>query len=463
MRFSSPCRSALVAIVAALLAPLAATSTVHTKYFTGTLACFQNCSAPTPPAQAAFLAGQPFTGSYSYDDAVAPTSGDPSTFRDYGSGFDVSLNIGAGLYTLTFTNGAIEIARNHYAGRKDDVFITTMPSPAFGGTGMATYPAVPPNSGSFESVIKFSNLAGANILPDTLIANWPQTVAAWATAFAGVEFYIRDSGFNVVGFNGKFVTLGDAPPGPTISTSATTSVTIGDPISDTATLSGGSGPTGTVTFTVFGPNDATCANPPAFTVPATVQPDATATGSVNPAAAGTYRWIASYGGDVNNSPVAGACNDPDEASVVDPANPTLTATASPNGSAALGSTLSDSATLASGFNPGGTISFTLFGPADPTCSGVPVFTSAAIPVNGNGNYGSGPFTPSGIGTYTWVASYSGDSNNATATLTCGLPSQTVQLLPLAAIPTLGPGALVLLGLGLALLGSLAIRQRQWAD
>src|SRR5204862_5539067 len=137
-----------------------------------------------------------------------------------------------------------------------------------GGTGMASFPAVAP-VGSFQSYILFSNNVGANVLPDTLIANWPQTIAAWSTGFAGVEFYIRDGSANTVGFHGPFLTLTDAAV-PTLSTNATAAVVVGGTISDTATLAGGTSPSGTVTFDVFAPGDATCASPPLFTVPVTV-------------------------------------------------------------------------------------------------------------------------------------------------------------------------------------------------
>jgi hypothetical protein len=42
-------------------------------------------------------------------------------------------------------------------------------------------------------------------------------------------------------------------------------VTLGEPISDTATLSGGDNPTGTITFTVYRPDDEDCSGDPAFT------------------------------------------------------------------------------------------------------------------------------------------------------------------------------------------------------
>src|SRR2546428_2951357 len=50
---------------------------------------------------------------------------------------------------------------------------------------------------------------------------------------------------------------------PTVTTSATPQATAGGTISDQALLAGSSGPnaTGTISFTVFGPNNATCALP----------------------------------------------------------------------------------------------------------------------------------------------------------------------------------------------------------
>ena len=64
--------------------------------------------------------------------------------------------------------------------------------------------------------------------------------------------------------------IGDHPhPVATIATQATPDVTVGDAISDTATVTGGAAPapapTGTVTFTLFGPDDTICATIPIFT------------------------------------------------------------------------------------------------------------------------------------------------------------------------------------------------------
>jgi hypothetical protein len=94
--------------------------------------------------------------------------------------------------------------------------------------------------------------------------------------------------------------------------------------------------------------------------------------------------------------------------VVSKAAPTLTTMAS--AATTLGSSVSDTASLSGGDEPGGTITFDLYGPADATCSGTPAAT-ATVPVSGNGSYSSGPLTPSVAGRYRFRASYSGDDNN----------------------------------------------------
>ena len=86
---------------------------------------------------------------------------------------------------------------------------------------------------------------------------------------------------------------------------------------------------------------------------------------------------------------------------------------------------SDTATLAGGTNPTGSLVFKLFGPGDSSCSSAPAFTSAAQSVAGDGAYQSPTYVPSQAGTYSWVALYSGDSNNAAVTTACMDPAETV--------------------------------------
>ncbi|MGH9280355.1 MAG: hypothetical protein ACRD12_19925, partial [Acidimicrobiales bacterium] len=173
------------------------------------------------------------------------------------------------------------------------------------------------------------------------------------------------------------------PPAPVITTMATPVVFPGQPISDTASVTGFAGvpaPTGTVTFTVFGPNDTTCTGAPVFTSAAQPlsggPPTATATsGPFTPTVPGTYRWIAAYSGDANYIAVTTACNDANETSVVTQATPTIATQATPT--ASIGQSVQDTATvtgLAAGPAPTGTVTFTLFGPNNATCTGAPIFT-----------------------------------------------------------------------------------------
>ena len=122
------------------------------------------------------------------------------------------------------------------------------------------------------------------------------------------------------GTNNTTVNL--APPNLTTQVSFATR-TLGESFSDTATLSftaGAATPTGTVTFRLFGPNDANCTGAVIFTA-ANVPLDASAqatSGSLHAhAGRALYRWIASYSGDANYLPDPGSCNQPNE-SVLSP-------------------------------------------------------------------------------------------------------------------------------------------------
>ncbi|MDQ6778793.1 MAG: Ig-like domain-containing protein, partial [Actinomycetota bacterium] len=222
---------------------------------------------------------------------------------------------------------------------------------------------------------------------------------------------------------------------PAISTTASAGIPLGGTISDSAVLSGGVGATGTITFNVYGPNDATCANAVAFTGTATVSGNGTyGSGNFTPTAPGTYRFTVSYGGDANNSAVASSCNASGESVVVTKASPALATKASDG--VALGGQVTDTATISGGVAPSGTVVFRLYGPGDSSCSNAPAFTSSAVTVSGNGAYTSPGFAPTAVGTYTWVASYSGDANNNGVPFACGAPNESVVVGQVATTTTL---------------------------
>jgi hypothetical protein len=211
---------------------------------------------------------------------------------------------------------------------------------------------------------------------------------------------------------------------PKIVTSATQSATIGSAISDTATLSDATSTAGgTITFKAYGPDDANCSGTAAFTSqPIAVNGNGNyGSGDFTPTASGTYRWTASYSGDANNEATSSPCNAANESSTVNPAGPSLTTNATQ--SVTIDSPIKDTATLSGGQNPTGTVTFRLYGPNDANCSGTAAYTNT-VNVNGNGNYGSGDFTPTEVGTYRWTANYSGDANNDPASSPCNAENES---------------------------------------
>jgi hypothetical protein len=210
---------------------------------------------------------------------------------------------------------------------------------------------------------------------------------------------------------------------PMIATNASANTTIGSAVlTDTATVAGRVNPVAgaTVQFRLYDAGDVTCSGVPVFSssvaYPATGGPVTSA--PYTPNRAGTYRWIARYSGDANNAPASGSCGDPNEQTVVARAQPTISTTAT--ALVLLVGSMNDKATVGGRINPvaGATVTFRLYGPADPGCSGAPLLTSTVpYPVTG-GAATSAPFTPTKSGTYHWIASYGGDVNNRPVSGNC---------------------------------------------
>jgi hypothetical protein len=217
------------------------------------------------------------------------------------------------------------------------------------------------------------------------------------------------------------------------TTTASPGGTVGSvTLNDSALLSGGNNPTGTVVFKLFAPGNSVT---PVYTDTITIGVNSgavtgngtytTATmgdhpGGYTPSSGvGTYQWMATYSGDTNNKGASDQGGTQEQATLTQ-AGPKLNTTASPGGQ--LGSvTLNDTAVLSGGVSPTGTIVFKLFAPGN---SNTPVYTDTVTigtnsgNVTGNGTYTTvtmgdhpGGFVPTIVGTYTWTATYSGDSNN----------------------------------------------------
>ncbi|MCA1683019.1 MAG: beta-propeller fold lactonase family protein [Actinobacteria bacterium] len=174
---------------------------------------------------------------------------------------------------------------------------------------------------------------------NTVVATVPVGASPFAVAVSpdGTRAYVTNLGSNTVSVidtatNTVVATVGvdsfpiavavrPAPHGkatPTIATQASPGNLLGAPVHDTATVSGGASPTGTVTFQLF--SDAGCATQ-VFTSTNPLGSGTATSDTFTPAAAGTYRFIASYSGDASNSAVTSACGAANESVVIAPFSP----------------------------------------------------------------------------------------------------------------------------------------------
>src|SRR5439155_16684837 len=118
--------------------------------------------------------------------------------------------------------------------------------------------------------------------------------------------------------------------------------------------------------------------------------------------AGTYRWVANYGGDANNSATTNGCNGTNENVVVSPRSPALSTDAGADVElGATGNNLSDSATLSGATSDAsGTITYHLYRGADSgTANEFTAITVTNRTVAGNGTYVSPTIHVSLAGTY----------------------------------------------------------------
>ncbi len=207
---------------------------------------------------------------------------------------------------------------------------------------------------------------------------------------------------------------------PTLTlASVPTSAGLGDTARAVVTMSGGSQTSGNVTFTLFDPADADCTGPPLSTSTMRLAGGTAFGDSPALTAFGTHRWRASYTGDSANYPVLSPCGA--ATVVVGKATPNLFADALPT-VAALGDPIQDAA-IVDGYNATGAVTFDLYGPADPTCTSAPVFTSTKT--IGPSSTLSDTYTPTVAGLHRWIATYHGDADNNAVAGPCADPRQAV--------------------------------------
>ncbi len=189
---------------------------------------------------------------------------------------------------------------------------------------------------------------------------------------------------------------------------------------DTSTLSGVAGitPTGTVTYSFF--HNSTCTLPAATTDSVALNggtvPNSGPTGALG---AGPYSFQASYSGDGNYSGSPSSCEAFGVATA--PASPgTVVDDAASNapwgGNEVIGASAYDTATVTStgGITPTGTVTYNFFN--NGTCT-FPA-TATQVTLSGGAVPNSSPTGALDVGSYSFDASYSGDSNYASSTSGC---------------------------------------------
>jgi uncharacterized repeat protein (TIGR01451 family) len=206
------------------------------------------------------------------------------------------------------------------------IWSCSVPAPGSGGTVTCNVGTLPPGKSTF-----------------TLVGHIPPGKAT-GTTYDNVVRVSSSNDFNSEN-NEAGTSTAVVAAAPTLTTQASGSVLLGGSISDTATLSGGVMPTGTIAFYAYGPDDSTCGGSPAFVSTADVNGNGQYnSGPFVPGAPGTYRFVANYEGDEKNKAVITACNDANESVVVTAPTPTPTATATATATATPSPTATATAT-----------------------------------------------------------------------------------------------------------------------
>ncbi len=325
----------------------------------------------------------------------------------------------AGSLTLTFT-GSAPATPSLTAGSL--TFIVGSPgSVTYSSTAASSYS----ESGTLPSGVTFNTstgvFSGTASVPGSYSGIIVTATNAYGSSSATSPFTIT------VGKSGNPILTASGPSTDSVGTAVASG-------SISAIVASGSSPTGTVTFSVFGPSSepTTCTSGGTTVGTAIASGDATyhPSAGFTPSGAGDYWWYASYGGDTNNNAAASPCGTGMSETVVT-ASPTLSVSAPVTGSVGAAFPASSiTATLSgsSGSDDTNTITFTVFGPqssAPTTCSSGGTTVGTATPA-GNGTYASSAgFTPSDTGDYWWYVSSPSDADNDAATSACPPAVETV--------------------------------------
>ena len=206
---------------------------------------------------------------------------------------------------------------------------------------------------------------------------------------------------------------------PTLTTQlSATSITVSQTVTDSATLTGASpNAGGTVKYREY--SGGSCSGGAIKTDTETVTNGVVPTTSTFAfSSTGFYSFQAVYGGDAGNNGATSSC----EQLTVNPDSPTLSTLLSATTIVHGGSVTDSSALSGATATAGGTVTITMY--IGGSCSGTVEGSSGALTVTNGIVPTSGSFTAANVGTYSFLAVYSGDANNMPATASCEVLTAT---------------------------------------
>jgi hypothetical protein len=160
--------------------------------------------------------------------------------------------------------------------------------------------------------------AGGGLVTSPPFAPMLAGTYVWVATYSGDANNAPSTG--VCGDQKELVTVERSTP--RIVTAASPAIAVGGQLTDTATVTALVAPqSSTITLRLYGPGDPTCSSTPVYSKTLAYTSGSITTPAFIPALPGTYRWRATYNGDVNNTPVSGACADPAELVQVSPSAP----------------------------------------------------------------------------------------------------------------------------------------------
>ncbi len=197
-----------------------------------------------------------------------------------------------------------------------------------------------------------------------------------------------------------------------------TSANVGDTLNDSATLSGGLNPTGSITFDLYRPADSECLQSVYNqVVPLSGNSAATSPGFISDIS-GLWHWSASYSGDGNNNPISSNCNEPVTVNKIGSVITTHIHNANHDiitgTTVDVGTVVHDQAVVTDGITASGSVNFQRFSTDD--CTGDSI-NENNVPLDGSGIAESTPFTPV-AGSVSYLVHYNGDAQHDPSDAEC---------------------------------------------